>query len=417
MDNIRDWCISRQLWWGHRIPAWHCASCGKIMVAREEPAACPCGGKLRQDPDVLDTWFSSGLWPFSTLGWPDHTRDLEVFYPTSLLITGFDILFFWVARMIMLGVHFMPPVPFREVYIHAMVRDAGRQKMSKTKGNVIDPLEVTEKYGTDAVRFTLAAMAAPGTDIALAEERMQGYAAFANKIWNAARFIFSQLDRADIAPGRTVTPQHVVDRWIFSRLNGVAASVNASLEQYRFHDAADTLYHFFWHEFCDWYIELLKPRFEAHDATAGGNLWAAFETALRLLHPVMPFLTEELWHAAWASEPPQRSIAFAAFPQADAAAADPAAEIEIARLQAAVTEIRRLRTEAQVPPSTRARVQAHGTLDWNSVAALTRTDIVQASEPPAAVAPVAGVVLKLELGAGERAAHRARMEKERAVLA
>ncbi|MGH9393653.1 MAG: valine--tRNA ligase, partial [Terriglobales bacterium] len=266
MANIHDWCISRQLWWGHRIPAWHCDACGQILVARQAPAACACGSPLRQDPDVLDTWFSSGLWPFSTMGWPEATADLRDFYPTSLLVTGFDILFFWVARMIMLGVHFTAQVPFRQVYIHALVRDAERQKMSKTKGNVIDPLVVTEKYGTDAVRFTLAAMAAPGTDIALSEERMQGYAAFANKIWNAARFIFLTLNQsgADARPAADaeLQPQgaQLVDRWIFSRLRALAAELDRHLESFRFDLAADAVYHFFWDEFCDWYLELHKRR-------------------------------------------------------------------------------------------------------------------------------------------------------------
>ncbi|MGN6593529.1 MAG: valine--tRNA ligase, partial [Terriglobales bacterium] len=347
MANIHDWCISRQLWWGHRIPAWYCDACSQTLVAEEAPAVCPaCGGALRQDPDVLDTWFSSGLWPFSTLGWPESTADLRDFYPTSLLITGFDILFFWVARMIMLGVHFTHEVPFREVYIHALVRDAERQKMSKTKGNVIDPLLVTEKYGTDAVRFTLAAMAAPGTDIALSEDRMAGYAAFANKIWNAARFIFLSANQAGAAAPaespRHLRPlgAHMVDRWIFSRLNAVAAQMQRSLDGYRFHEAADTLYHFFWHEFCDWYIELTKLRLQAGDAAAVPNLLVAFDGALRLLHPVMPFITEELWTALHREAPPAVSIALATFPEPDATAADSEAEAAVGALQAAVTDAR-----------------------------------------------------------------------------
>ncbi|HET9785151.1 MAG TPA: valine--tRNA ligase, partial [Terriglobales bacterium] len=347
MANIHDWCISRQLWWGHRIPAWYCDACPKTVVAESAPSACPgCGGALRQDADVLDTWFSSGLWPFSTLGWPAKTEDLRDFYPTSLLITGFDILFFWVARMIMLGVHFTQEVPFREVYIHALVRDAERQKMSKTKGNVIDPLLVTEKFGTDAVRFTLAAMAAPGTDIALSEDRMAGYAAFANKIWNAARFIFMSANQAGAA-APTESPaqlrprgRHMVDRWIFSRLNAVAAQMRRSLDEYRFHEAADTLYHFFWHEFCDWYIELTKLRLQAGDADAAPNLLLAFDGALRLLHPVMPFITEELWTALHADAPPAVSIALTPFPQPDEKALDPEAEAALTAMQAAVTESR-----------------------------------------------------------------------------
>jgi len=369
MANIHDWCISRQLWWGHRIPAWYCDACAKTIVAEQTPSACAgCGGPLRQDPDVLDTWFSSGLWPFSTLGWPEQTADLRDFYPTSLLITGFDILFFWVARMIMLGVHFTQDVPFREVYIHALVRDAERQKMSKTKGNVIDPLLVTEKYGTDAVRFTLAAMAAPGTDIALSEDRMAGYAAFANKIWNAARFIFLSANQAD-APAPADSPahlrprgRHMVDRWIFSRLNAVAAQLQRSLEEYRFHEAADTLYHFFWHEFCDWYIELTKLRLQAGDAEAVPNLLVAFDGALRLLHPVMPFITEELWTALHAAAPPAVSIALAPFPQPDPAAVDPEAEAALAALQAAVTESRQFPARLEAHLSDAALAWAHAYL-------------------------------------------------------
>src|SRR5262249_40130806 len=299
MYNIHDWCISRQLWWGHRIPAWRC-ECGEVIVAREAPTKCTkCGSaRLEQDTDVLDTWFSSALLPFTTLGWPNATRDLEVFYPTSLLITGFDILFFWVARMIMLGCWFMMPphrpvregeqplsgeealplsVPFKDVYIHALVRDAERQKMSKTKGNVLDPIEIIEKYGTDATRFTLAAMSSPGTDIAFNPSRTEGYRAFANKIWNAARFMFLNVDRAaeagvwslaefDREVGQCGVPgfdaQTLEDRWILSRFNQVANQVNEALQAYRFHEAANAVYAFFWGEFCDWYVELIKPRLQ-----------------------------------------------------------------------------------------------------------------------------------------------------------
>ncbi|MGH9484136.1 MAG: class I tRNA ligase family protein, partial [Terriglobales bacterium] len=352
--NIHDWCISRQLWWGHRIPAWHCDACANMVVAREVPSSCPgCGGPLRQETDVLDTWFSSGLWPFSTLGWPDDTADLHDFYPTSLLVTGFDILFFWVARMMMLGVHFTGKAPFRQVYIHALVRDAERQKMSKTKGNVIDPLVVTEKYGTDAVRFTLAAMAAPGTDIALAEERMQGYASFANKIWNAARFIFLSANQAGVTapagspPTLIAEGDHWVDRWIFTRLNDVAADMDRSLTAYRFHEAADALFHFFWHEFCDWYLEITKLRLrsDSSQSIAAVNLLAAFDGALRLLHPVMPFLTEELWMALHAPAPPAASIALAPFPQAAVEATDNSAKQVATSLQAIVTEGRKQMAE------------------------------------------------------------------------
>src|ERR1700685_851553 len=295
MKNIHDWCVSRQLWWGHRIPAWTCEGCKEVIVARDAPAKCrKCGGaKLEQVSDVLDTWFSSGLLPFTTLGWPEKTRDQDVFYPTTLLITAYEILFFWVARMVMFGCHFMQgheqdpaikkasgwadkkneSVPFRQVYIHALVRDADRQKMSKTKGNVIDPLEIIERFGTDATRFTLAAMAAPGTDIAFSESRTDGYRAFANKIWNAARFMFMNVDRLEFVWNRVADPvmlsqqgisgftvDTLEDRWILSRFNRVAKGVNEALETYRFHEAANQIYDFFWGEFCDWYIELIKPR-------------------------------------------------------------------------------------------------------------------------------------------------------------
>jgi valyl-tRNA synthetase len=368
MYNIRDWCISRQLWWGHRIPAWHCEACGEIIVSREKPASCTrCRSTVMvQDPDVLDTWFSSGLWPFSTLGWPERTPDLELFYPTSLLITGFDILFFWVARMIMMGLEFMQDVPFREVYIHGLVRDADRQKMSKTRGNTIDPLVVTEKYGTDAVRMALLQGAAPGTDIVLTEERMEGARAFANKIWNAARFLFVNMERSGVQPwvpedlgsyrpeanpGEASAP--VEDRWIFSRLNGCAEQVNRAIEQYRFHEAAQLLWHFFWHEFCDWYVELKKLRFAENSGLNADwkNLLAAFETALRLLHPAMPFLTEELWQRlALPSSARPISIAITAYPRYRAEATDSEAEREIQVLQDIVTMARTLRSEMKLDP-------------------------------------------------------------------
>jgi valyl-tRNA synthetase len=350
MYNIRDWCISRQLWWGHRIPAWHCGECKEIIVARETPTACPrCNSAdLKQDTDVLDTWFSSGLWPFSTLGWDGggraQTADLARYYPTTLLITGFDILFFWVARMVMLGCEFMGEIPFKTVYIHGLVRDADRQKMSKTKGNVIDPLVVTEKYGTDAVRMALLQGAAPGTDIVLTEERMESSRAFANKIWNAARFLFLNVDNVGQALGLSTEPT-IEDRWIVSRLNAAAETANRAIEQYRYHEFAQELWKFFWHEFCDWYLELKKV-----SATGWGNAVAAFETALRLLHPAMPFLTEELWQRLDLTEGHPKSIALAQYPQYRAELADPEAEKEVAIIQEIVTLARTLRTEAKLDP-------------------------------------------------------------------
>ncbi len=294
MHNIRDWCVSRQLWWGHRIPAWYCDACGETIVSRTDPASCAkCAGALRQDPDVLDTWFSSGLWPFSTLGWPDQTDDLKHFYPTTLLITGFDILFFWVARMSMLGIEFMGDVPFRQVYIHGLVRDAEKQKMSKTKGNVIDPLVVTEEYGTDAVRMALLTGAAPGTDIVFTVDRIDSARAFANKIWNAARFLFLNMERCDVEPWMAESVNGylpdasapVEDRWIFSRLNECARQMNRAIDQYRYHEAAQTVWHFIYDDFCDWYIELKKLRFVEGSGLNEDwrNLLAVFESALRLL--------------------------------------------------------------------------------------------------------------------------------------
>ncbi len=402
MNNIHDWCISRQLWWGHRIPAWHCAACGEINVAREAPATCAgCGSReLLQETDVLDTWFSSGLLPFTVFNWTGDAAadcndpDLAAFYPTQLLVTGFDILFFWVARMIMLGCHFMletpnpdgsrrelkAAVPFRQVYIHALVRDADRQKMSKTKGNVIDPIEIITRYGTDAVRFTLASQASPGTDIAFNEGRTEGYRAFANKIWNAARFLQMNLDRAHQA-GYLVSlsghdsvslelPQNtpLETRWIFSRLSAVAEEVARALSAYRFDEASSAVYQFFWGEFCDWYLELVKLRlnFEGphNDLTALtlNALVSVFEAALRLLSPFMPFLTEELWHALYSSAgtlSPARSIALTRYPRAEDFTADEVAVQEMRTLQELIVMIRALRKDMAVPEKEPVPIHLH----------------------------------------------------------
>jgi valyl-tRNA synthetase len=353
MENIHDWCISRQLWWGHRIPAWHCSVCHKSTVGRTDPTQCAhCGSeRIEQSTDVLDTWFSSGLLPVSVFGWPNVTpknrADFDTFYPTTVLVTGFDILFFWVARMIMMGCWFSldvpmadgsprslaDSVPFREVYIHALVRDANREKMSKTKGNVIDPIEIVKEYGTDAVRFTLASMASPGTDIAFNVARTEGYRAFANKIWNAARFIFMNVDKAaeagiHLEVGKIDRPQYRMNKWpieelwILSRLNKTAQSINLALEKYRFDDAANQIYQFFWGEFCDWYLEIVKLRFDFGDpgkkeeaSQSLSTLLYVFESSLRLLSPFMPFISEEIWHTLYQGEPPQRSVALAMFPE------------------------------------------------------------------------------------------------------
>jgi valyl-tRNA synthetase len=338
MYNIRDWCISRQLWWGHRIPAWHCANCKGVTVAREAPAACShCGSKnIEQDTDVLDTWFSSGLWPFSTLGWPDDTPDLRAFYPTSLLVTGFDIIFFWAARMIMMGIEFMGDVPFRQIHIHGLVRDAERQKMSKTKGNTIDPLVINDKYGTDAVRFALLVSAAPGNDIALSEDRIASARNFANKIWNASRLLLSKPKEG------AGQPVSLADRWIASRVNGCAEDANRAFGQHRYNDAANTLYHFWWDDFCDWYLEQKKSDADWSFA------YVVYEKALLLLHPLMPFITEELWQRL---EMPGKSIAIEAYPQFDPAANDVAAQNAMDVIQRIVTEIRQGRAANKIDRS------------------------------------------------------------------
>ncbi|MBB5328935.1 valine--tRNA ligase [Tunturiibacter gelidoferens] len=403
MRNIHDWCISRQLWWGHRIPAWHCKACAAITVSRETPTHCAtCNSTdITQETDVLDTWFSSGLLPFTVFGWPnpnadtgmpDLTPDLGAFYPTQLLVTGFDILFFWVARMIMLGTHFMldvpmpdgskrelkDAVPFREVYIHGLVRDANREKMSKTKGNVINPIDIIERFGTDAVRFTLASMASPGTDIAFSEARTEGYRAFANKIWNAARFLFMNVDRAREA-GYNMTMREsgtvpslpddtpLETRWIFSRLSAVSAEVDRALADYRFDEAANAIYQFFWGEFCDWYLELAKLRLDFTEgaepnpttALTLASLVGIFESALRLLSPFMPFLTEEIWHALYEGKPPAKSVALTRYPQAADFPADPIAESAMKTLQDLIVTVRGLRKELGVPEKEATPITIH----------------------------------------------------------
>ncbi len=357
MNNIRDWCISRQLWWGHRIPAWFC-DCGEIIVAREAPRACPkCQStKLTQDPDVLDTWFSSGLWPFSTMGWPEKTRTLEKYYPTSLMETGFDIIFFWVARMLMMGLKFMGEVPFLTVYLHAMVRDAKGQKMSKTKGNVIDPLDVTKTSGADALRFTLAALTAQGRDIKLSVDRVEGYRHFINKIWNAARF--AQMNLEDYDPKAPARPElrTLYDRWILSRARQSISAVEQALEGYKLNEAASALYSFFWHEFCDWYLELVKPVLNGRDgqevrAESQRVLVQVLDCALRLLHPITPFVTEEIWQKLPLAKRDSEYLATAAWPAQGALEDDPQAVRSMGWLIDAVTGIRNIRGENGLPPA------------------------------------------------------------------
>ncbi len=355
MTQIRDWCISRQIWWGHQIPAWYCEACAEVVVSLHTPASCPkCGSAdLRRETDVLDTWFSSALWPFSTLGWPEETESLSFYYPTSVLVTGFDILFFWVARMMMMGLHFMGRVPFRQVYIHALVRDAEGQKMSKSKGNVIDPLIVMDRYGTDAFRFTLAALAAQGRDVKLSEERIEGYRHFVNKIWNAARFSLSHFEgAADLGrePGRV---ENRLNRWMLSRLGRVILAVEQGLREYRFNEAAHELYHFVWHEFCDWYLELIKPiLYSSEDGSLKEetqvSLYRTLSAILKLAHPFIPFVTEKIHR----SLPHTReSILLEAFPEAAAFSQDPGAEKEMATVQGLISEVRNLRGEMNIPPS------------------------------------------------------------------
>jgi valyl-tRNA synthetase len=377
MRDIKDWCISRQIWWGHQIPAWYCERCNERfihrqtstdasgnaitrvtllqgatpVVARSAPTVCPqCGGSnWLRDPDVLDTWFSSGLWPFSTLGWPEQTPELKTYYPTSTLVTGLDILFFWVARMIMLGLKFMGDVPFRDVYIHALVRDAEGQKMSKSKGNVIDPLHVMNQFGTDALRFTLASMASPGRDLKLAEERIEGYRNFANKIWNAARFSLMYLDGTRVSKPPAERP--FADRWILSRLNSAIKTVTLELEAYRFDRAANALYHFTWHEYCDWYLELIKPVLQNAGHPDGPatrqTLIDTLETTMRLLHPFMPFITEEIWQTI----PHEgESIVIQGYPVADEAWDAPDAEQRFLLLEQAVSLVRTGRVLLNYPP-------------------------------------------------------------------
>ena len=434
MENIRDWCISRQLWWGHRLPVWYCDACPSTHVSRADLVECPgCGGSLRQDTDVLDTWFSSGLWPFSTLGWPEETPELGRFYPTSCLVTGFDILFFWVARMVMLGLKFMGEVPFRHVYIHALVRDAEGQKMSKSRGNVIDPLMVMDKYGTDAFRFTLAALAAQGRDIRLSEERVEGYRNFANKIWNAARFVLANLEGYDSKLAKRVPPS-LADRWIRSRLARTVGAVRRSLTAYRFNDAASAIYQFLWHEFCDWYVECAKLAFYRGEdpqarARAQRTLAEVLEVTLRLLHPFMPFITEEIWQRLFpipGSGGPDTSIMVAPFPRASHKALDPEAEEEMALLMQLVTAIRNIRAEMRMPPSVTLtailrpptqeamrRLEGHVAL----IRALARAEVSldpAAVRPPAsAMAMVGAVECYIPLGTSvDLQAERQRLAKE-----
>ncbi|MFZ5861623.1 MAG: valine--tRNA ligase [Nitrospirota bacterium] len=436
MNQIQDWCVSRQIWWGHRIPVWYCRACDPAVAttgaaihigraafpivpsvdsAHQAPTRCPrCGTMdLVQDPDVLDTWFSSALWPFSTLGWPQRTPELARFYPTSALVTSFDILFFWVARMIMMGLKFMGDVPFRDVYIHALVRDADGQKMSKSKGNVIDPLGIMDQYGTDALRFTLAAMASPGRDVKLSEQRIEGYRNFANKLWNASRFVLINVAGRSTDAG----PEHrsLADRWITVRLNHAIDTVTRDLSDYRFDEAANHLYRFIWHEFCDWYIELAKPRLspdapEREAAATRATMVTTLETTLRLLHPLMPFITEEIWqkipHAG-------DTIVLAPYPRPVAISnEDRGLEGIMDEIIAVITAIRTMRSELNVPPAqklragfrtgaaTAERIRRHGAGDILRLARLSDFQAAPDMETPhgavAHATPIGEVFVVLE---------------------
>ena len=361
MENIRDWCISRQIWWGHRIPAWTCPQCGELIVVEEYPTACPkCGcTALKQEEDVLDTWFSSALWPFSTMGWPEQTKDLARYYPTSVLVTGFDILFFWVARMMMMGTHFMKEVPFHHVYLHALVRDATGRKMSKSTGNVIDPLEMIDKYGCDALRFTLTSFAAMGRDIRLAEERIEGYRHFVNKLWNAARFALINLPEEAPAPVDLGAMGGLHHQWILHRLEIAKKEMDSALEEYRFNDAAQLGYKFLWNEFCDWYLELIKPDMqdEARKPVAQYALWTVLREDLLLLHPMMPFVTAEIWQALPGGA--GQDLALELYPAARPQCEKPAEAARMEFIQETIVAVRTIRSELNISPSLRLKLLLH----------------------------------------------------------
>jgi valyl-tRNA synthetase len=454
LENIEPWCISRQLWWGHQIPAWYGPD-GKVFVAETEEEAVshalahyaeteaitPMQGHdmaldpkqrepfLMRDEDVLDTWFSSALWPFSTLGWPDETPELKRFYPTSTLVTGFDIIFFWVARMMMMGLHFMRRVPFREVYIHALVRDERGQKMSKSKGNVIDPLSIIDDYGADALRFTLAAMAAQGRDIKLSAQRVEGYRNFATKLWNAARFAeFNGAVR--VAAFDPKAARETLNRWILGETEKAAAEVTAAIEAYKFNDAAGALYRFVWNVYCDWYLELSKPVLTGPDGAAKHETRAivtfVLDEILKLLHPFMPFLTEELWRVTGESGPKRETmLVLSAWPQLEGFA-DDEAEAEIGWVIDLISAIRSVRSEMNIPASTLVPVVVIGASSETHLRALTWTDevrrlarisgqiqLMKAAPTGSVQILVRGEVVALPLaGVIDLAAERARLEKE-----
>jgi valyl-tRNA synthetase len=450
MNNIRDWCISRQLWWGHRIPAWYCAACGQPTVARQAPAACAaCGGQeLAQDEDVLDTWFSSWLWPFATLGWPEPTRELRTFYPTTVMETGYDILFFWVARMLMAGLHFMKKVPFRTVYLHTMVTDEHGEKMAKVKGNVIDPVDVVSKHGADSLRFALAwlvTQAQQGRNIRFSMSNVEDARRFANKLWNATRFVLMNLAEYDpdqfvdrTAEGPESVEFELPERWILSRVQHATEEINTALEDYRFAEAAQAVYHFIWDDICDWYIELAKGRLQ-DPAKAGerwkiqGTLLTVLDAAMRLLHPFMPFLTEELWQKLPKPQGAPQSIMITLYPMSDPRYTDDATEAAMALVQKVVTAIRSLRAENNLPSALRPKVVLNVADDYKKTildgyrgvvseqARLGELVVRRGGEPPSggvltAMAGDIEVLLVVESKA-PAGAERAKLEKDRDKLA
>ena len=423
MENIRDWCISRQLWWGHRIPAWYCPDCGEIVVSREDPAACPkCGcTALKQDEDTLDTWFSSALWPFSTLGWPDKTPELSYFYPTSTLVTGYDIIFFWVARMIFSGVEHMGEAPFDTVLIHGLIRDAQGRKMSKSLGNGVDPLEVIAQYGADALRFMLATGNSPGNDMRFTTEKVESSRNFANKLWNAARFILMNLGDGDIEPGLPDTLT-LEDKWILSKFNSLARAVTDNLEKFELGLAVQKLYDFIWDQFCDWSIELCKARLQGEKAADARRVLVFVMTrTLSLLHPFMPFVTEEIWQSL-----PHEGEALirAPWPVYDEALAFPAEEKEMERVMDAIRAIRNRRAEMNVPPSRKAEVYVEtafadtfhtGAPFIQRLASASAVRVGESFEVPGAVKIVtADATIQIPMDElVDRAAELARLSKER----
>ena len=359
LENIRDWCISRQLWWGHRIPAYYCDNCGETVVAREMPSVCPkCGCEhLTQDEDTLDTWFSSALWPFSTLGWPDNTEELNYFYPTDVLVTGYDIIFFWVIRMVFSGLEQTGKTPFHHVLIHGLVRDSQGRKMSKSLGNGIDPLEVIDKYGADALRLTLMTGNAPGNDMRFYWERVEASRNFANKVWNASRFIMMNLEKAEVPQEIDLNALTGADKWILSKVNKLAEEVTENMDKYELGIAVQKVYDFIWEEFCDWYIEMVKPRlYNEEDTTKAAALWTlktVLGNALKLLHPYMPFITEEIYCTL---RPEEESIMIASWPERKAEWDFEADEEAVEIIKEAVRSIRNVRTGMNVPPSKKAKV-------------------------------------------------------------